>query len=86
MPGDSPETTFRWRCWLSIAWRLLLLTAEAHKDLLATGSQATIADFANIQRPRVPAGTPVFPSITVASEASRPAEAAEVERQRKRQK
>ena len=38
----------------------------------------TIADFANIQRPRVPAGTPVFPSITVASEASRPAEAAEV--------
>ena len=39
---------------------------------------STIADFANIQRPRVPAGTPVFPSITVASEASRPAEAAEV--------
>ena len=37
----------------------------------------TIADFANIQRPRVAAGTPVYPSIITASVANRPDEAAE---------
>ena len=37
----------------------------------------TIADFANITRPRVAAGTPVYPSITEASVANRVNEAAE---------
>ena len=36
---------------------------------------ATIADFANIQRPRVPAGTPVFPSVILPTTANRPDEA-----------
>ena len=38
---------------------------------------SSIADFCNIQRPRVAPGTPVFPSITAATVANRPAEAAE---------
>ena len=39
---------------------------------------ASVADFANVSRPRVAPGTPVFPSITAATSASRPAEAGEV--------
>ena len=39
---------------------------------------ASIGEFANVQRPRVAPGTPVFPSITSASSASRPAEGGEV--------
>ena len=37
----------------------------------------SIAQFTNVHRPRVGPGTPVFPSITVATEAGRPAEAAQ---------
>lgn len=37
----------------------------------------SIASFANVTRPRVAPGTPVFPSITSASVAGRPAEAAQ---------
>ena len=36
----------------------------------------SIAGFANIARPRVPAGTPVFPSVATAAVAGRPAEGA----------
>ena len=39
---------------------------------------ASVAGFANVSRPRVAPGTPVYPSITAATSASRPAEAAEV--------
>ena len=39
---------------------------------------SSISGFANVSRPRVAPGTPVYPSITAATSASRPAEAAEV--------
>ena len=73
LPGDS----------IPLAMLTEFRTASAPAD--GGGSQgfvgyrfpASVGEFANIQRPRVAPGTAVYPSITSASVANRPAEAAE---------